>query len=85
MDVSTSVALVTGAIPLAVDNAGITADANLLTGDLDGPKSDPAAVAALAVDAVAAGDYEVLADDTSRRVRAGFADGVEALYPQLAI
>ncbi|GAB7069181.1 SDR family oxidoreductase [Mycobacterium hodleri] len=51
---------------------------------LDGPRSDPAVVAALAVDAVEAGDYELLADDTSREVRAGFAGGVAALYPQLA-
>jgi len=50
----------------------------------DAPKSDPADVAALALDAVSAGDYEMLADDTSRAVRAGFAGGVEALYPQLA-
>lgn len=51
---------------------------------LDGPRSDPADVAAQALDAIAAGDYEVLADENSRAVRAGFAGGVEALYPQLA-
>ncbi|BBZ29537.1 short-chain dehydrogenase [Mycolicibacterium madagascariense] len=51
---------------------------------LDGPKADPADVAAQSLDAVAAGEYEVLADDTSRHVRAGLANGVAALYPQLA-
>jgi NAD(P)-dependent dehydrogenase (short-subunit alcohol dehydrogenase family) len=51
---------------------------------LDGPKSSPAVVAGLALDGVAAGAYEVLADDTSRRVQAGLSKGVSALYPQLA-
>jgi NAD(P)-dependent dehydrogenase (short-subunit alcohol dehydrogenase family) len=51
---------------------------------MDGPKADPADVAAQAVDAIAAGEYEVLADDTSRGVQAGLAKGVLALYPQLA-
>ncbi|TQR88316.1 SDR family oxidoreductase [Mycobacterium hodleri] len=50
---------------------------------LDGPRSDPADVAAQALDAVAAGDYEVLADENSRGVRAGFSGGVASLYPQL--
>jgi NAD(P)-dependent dehydrogenase (short-subunit alcohol dehydrogenase family) len=47
------------------------------------PKSDPAAVARLAIDAVAAGAHEVLADEVSRQVQAGLAGGVAALYPQL--
>jgi NAD(P)-dependent dehydrogenase (short-subunit alcohol dehydrogenase family) len=51
---------------------------------LDGPKSNPADVAALAVDGVAAGAYEVLADDTSRGVQAGLAKGVAGIYPQFA-
>ncbi len=51
---------------------------------LDAPKSDPADVAALALDAVAEGAFEVLADDTSRGVQAGLAQGVSGLYPQLA-
>ncbi|KAA0093177.1 SDR family NAD(P)-dependent oxidoreductase [Mycolicibacterium sp. P1-18] len=50
---------------------------------LDGPRSDPADVAAQALDAIAAGDFEVLADEHSRGVRAGFAGGVASLYPQL--
>jgi len=51
---------------------------------LDVPKSDPADVAVLAVDAIAAGAYEVLADDVSRSVQAGLSGGVPGLYPQFA-
>lgn len=50
---------------------------------LAGDKSDPAVVAGLALDGVSAGAYEVLADDTSRQVQAGLANGVSAIYPQL--
>jgi NAD(P)-dependent dehydrogenase (short-subunit alcohol dehydrogenase family) len=55
-----------------------------LTAGVDGPKLDPAAVAALALDQLAAGVPEILADDLSRQVRAGLAGGVAALYPTLA-
>jgi NAD(P)-dependent dehydrogenase (short-subunit alcohol dehydrogenase family) len=55
-----------------------------MAADLEGPKSDPVAVAALAVDAIAAGDYEVLADDVSRGVQAGLSKGVAGIYPQFA-
>jgi NAD(P)-dependent dehydrogenase (short-subunit alcohol dehydrogenase family) len=51
---------------------------------LDVPKVDPAVVAKLALDGLAAGAVEVLADDTSRRVQQGLAGGVAALYPQFA-
>jgi NAD(P)-dependent dehydrogenase (short-subunit alcohol dehydrogenase family) len=51
---------------------------------VDGPKSSPADVARLALDGVAAGVPEVLADEGSKRVQAGLAGGVPALYPQLA-
>ncbi|MCV7424217.1 SDR family oxidoreductase [Mycobacterium yunnanensis] len=50
---------------------------------LDGPRADPADVAGQALDGVEAGDYEVLADETSRQVRAGLSGGVASLYPQL--
>ena len=76
-------------VPLAERGIVVTAlhvglmDTDMGAG-LDGPKADPADVAAQALDAVAAGEYEVLADDTSRHVRAGLAKGVAALYPQLA-
>lgn len=51
--------------------------------DVTGPKSDPAAIARLAVDGVEADAYEIVADDLSRQVQAGLAGGVAALYPQL--
>jgi NAD(P)-dependent dehydrogenase (short-subunit alcohol dehydrogenase family) len=48
------------------------------------PKSDPAVIARLALDAVAAGQPEILADESSRRVLSGLSGGVAALYPQFA-
>jgi NAD(P)-dependent dehydrogenase (short-subunit alcohol dehydrogenase family) len=47
------------------------------------PKLDPADVARTALDGVAEGAYEILADDVSRHVQAGLAGGVAALYPHL--
>jgi len=52
--------------------------------NLPGEKANPADVAKLALDGVAAAAYEVLADETSRQVQAGLAGGVNAIYPQLA-
>ena len=54
-----------------------------MTVDVDAPKLDPADVARTALDGVAAGAYEILADDLSRQVQARLAGGVAALYPQL--
>ncbi|MEW2514470.1 SDR family oxidoreductase [Streptomyces sp. NPDC046870] len=51
---------------------------------VDGPKSAPRDVAALALDGVEAGTYEVLADDISRQVKAGLSADPAALYPQLS-
>ena len=51
---------------------------------LDVPKSDPALIAKLAIDGLAAGDAEIIADETSRQVLAGLSRGVAALYPQVA-
>jgi NAD(P)-dependent dehydrogenase (short-subunit alcohol dehydrogenase family) len=52
--------------------------------NVDAPKSDPAVIAKIAVDGIEAGDAEIIADDVSRRVQAGLAGGVSALYPQVA-
>ena len=57
-------------------------DTDMASG-VEDAKTDPAIVAALAVDGLAAGLPEVLADDISRHVQAGLAGGVAALYPQL--
>ena len=51
---------------------------------LDVPKSDPAAIAKLAIDGIPAGDAEIIADETSKRVLAGLSAGVAGLYPQVA-
>lgn len=48
------------------------------------PKLDPAVVAKLALDGIAAGETEIVADDISRQVQQGLAGGVKALYPQVA-
>lgn len=46
-------------------------------------KMDPAHLVAKVLDAVEAGDYEVLADETSVQLKAGLSAPIEALYPQL--
>ena len=55
-----------------------------MTRGVDSPKSDPAVIAAIAIDGIEAGLPEILADDLSRQVQAGLAGGVAALYPQFA-
>jgi NAD(P)-dependent dehydrogenase (short-subunit alcohol dehydrogenase family) len=55
-----------------------------MTKGIDAPKSDPAIIAKLAIDGIAAGDAEIIADEVSRRVQAGLSSGVAALYPQVA-
>ncbi len=46
-------------------------------------KSDPADIARIAIDGVAADAYEILADNASHQAQAALAGGVTALYPQL--
>lgn len=55
-----------------------------MTRGITEPKSDPADIARIAVDGIAADAHEIIADDLSRQVRSGLAGGVAALYPQLA-
>jgi NAD(P)-dependent dehydrogenase (short-subunit alcohol dehydrogenase family) len=55
-----------------------------MTRKVTAPKIDPAEVASLALDELASGQLEILADDLSKRVQAGLAGGVTALYPQFA-
>src|SRR5437870_1297119 len=54
-----------------------------LAAAVDGPKIAPGDVATQTLDAVQHGRYEVLADDTSRRVKAALAEEVTELYPSL--
>ncbi len=46
-------------------------------------KVDPAWVAGLALDAIQSRALEVVADETSRTVRAALSGGLEGLYPGL--
>ena len=50
---------------------------------VDAEKSDPADIARIAVDGIAAGAYEILADNAARQAQAALAEGVATLYPQL--
>jgi NAD(P)-dependent dehydrogenase (short-subunit alcohol dehydrogenase family) len=50
----------------------------------EGPKTVPEVVAAAALDAVEAGEHEVLVDDWTRQVRAGLSGPLSELYPALA-
>lgn len=52
---------------------------------VDAPKSAPAAVAGIALDGLAAGELEILADDLSRAVRTRLGGGVAELYPELLV
>ncbi|HWV49773.1 MAG TPA: SDR family oxidoreductase [Microbacterium sp.] len=58
-------------------------DTDMAAGVTD-PKLDPARLVATVLEATEAGEYEVLADDTSVQVKAGLSAPLEALYPQLA-
>lgn len=55
-----------------------------MTAGVDAPKNDPADVVHSAYDGIEAGEYEILADQTSIEIKAALAQPVEALYPQLA-
>ncbi|MGY3551822.1 hypothetical protein [Williamsia sp. R60] len=54
-----------------------------MTAAVDAEKNDPADIVRLAYDGLAAGDYEVIADEISANVKAGLSAGIETLYPQL--
>lgn len=55
-----------------------------LTAGLDVDKEDPRDIVAAIYDGLEAGDYEVLADDTSRRIKQNLSQPLTALYPQFA-
>ncbi|MEW2383801.1 SDR family oxidoreductase [Micromonospora sp. NPDC047707] len=54
-----------------------------MTRTVTAAKHAPADIARYAVDQLAAGAYEIVADDVSRDVRSRLSGGVAALYPQL--
>ena len=64
-------------MPAGVTEETITATRLKLLDDL---QADVAAI----YDGLEAGDYEVLADDTSRRIKQNLSQPLTALYPQLA-
>ena len=49
------------------------------------PQMGPADLVTTVLDAVAAGEYEVIADETSVQLKAGLGAPIEAVYPQLAL
>ncbi|MFD0440955.1 SDR family oxidoreductase [Streptomyces chartreusis] len=51
--------------------------------DVDAAKSDPADIARIAVDGIAADAYEILADSAARQAQAALSGGVSVLYPHL--
>jgi len=55
-----------------------------MTAGIDAPKTSPDVIAMLTMEAIEAGDLEVLGDDVSRRIRAGMSAPLTALYPALA-
>ena len=57
---------------------------DMLAGKDDLPAADPADIARMALDGLAAGLPEIIADDTTRSVQAGLSAGVVGLYPQFA-
>jgi len=55
-----------------------------MTALVQAPKADPRDIARQTADAIITGDYEILADDTTRAVKSRLSDDVTALYSQLA-
>jgi hypothetical protein len=51
---------------------------------VDAPKTAPDVVVAAALDAIEAGEYEVLVDEFARHIRTGLSGPLTALYPALA-
>ncbi|MEV6055186.1 SDR family oxidoreductase [Streptomyces sp. NPDC052107] len=54
-----------------------------MTSNIDAPKSTAGDIAALALDGIETGAYEVLADDRTRDVKAALSGDLAVLYPQL--
>jgi NAD(P)-dependent dehydrogenase (short-subunit alcohol dehydrogenase family) len=52
-----------------------------MVASVDAPKSDPAAIAALSLDALEEGSIEIIADEDARQVQANLAGGAARLYP----
>jgi NAD(P)-dependent dehydrogenase (short-subunit alcohol dehydrogenase family) len=55
-----------------------------MTSSIEAPKANPADIAKIAIDGIESDSFEIVADDLSRKVQRGLADGVAAIYPQLS-
>ena len=55
-----------------------------MAAEVDAPKADPRDIARQTADAIIAGDFEILADDTTRGIKSQLSEDVTALYAQLA-
>lgn len=55
-----------------------------MTSGLQVPKSNPVDIAKIAIDGIESGSFEIIADDVSRNIQSGLANGVAALYPQIS-
>lgn len=81
----------TNAMRLALQDQGITVT-GLHVGYMDtdmteritAPKADPREIARITADAIVAGEFEILADDTSRMVKSRLSGDLQGLYGQLA-
>jgi len=54
-----------------------------MTSGVEAPKSNPADIAKIAIDGIESDNFEIIADDASRKVQSGLAFGVAGLYPNL--
>ena len=55
-----------------------------MTAHIHAPKADPRAIARQTADAILTGQYEILADETTRTVKSHLSDDLTDLYAQLA-
>jgi hypothetical protein len=55
-----------------------------MTAGVDAAKADPREIARQTADAIIAGEFEILADDTTRAVKSLLSEDVTSLYPRLA-
>jgi NAD(P)-dependent dehydrogenase (short-subunit alcohol dehydrogenase family) len=55
-----------------------------MTARVEAPKADPRDIARQTADAIIAGDFEILADDTTRWAKSRLSEDVTAIYAQLA-
>jgi hypothetical protein len=55
-----------------------------MTARIEAPKADPREIARQTADAILAGQYEVLADETSRKIKSQLSQDLTNLYARLA-